>query len=111
VNTTVTIPGELEAAHSAAWLVALDAIGDDGDDYPAWCRQVAAAHRVMAEVYATAYESLPAHGLLWHAVREAENSRRDRAKHMDAIANRHEQEGRTSRCTPARRSRTCPPRP
>ncbi|MEV6604721.1 hypothetical protein [Kutzneria sp. NPDC051319] len=95
-TTTVTIHGDLEAAFTAARATALAAIGDDDSDYPAWCRQVAAARRVTAEVYAAARDSLPTGGLLWHAVNEAADAQRDRAKHLERIADRHEQEG-TSR--------------
>ena len=90
---STTIHGDLEAAFTAARTTVLAAIGDNDSDYPAWCRQVAAGRRALAEVYDTARDSLPPGRLLWHAVKEAADAQRDRAKHMDDIANRREQEG------------------
>lgn len=92
-TTTVTIQGDLEAAFAAARLCYLDAVGSTRSDYPLWCRQIAAGRRAMAEIYATARDSVPIDGLLWHAFNDAENSLRHRANNLDSVADRHEQEG------------------
>jgi hypothetical protein len=92
----VTVHGDLEAAFAAAHALALDAIGDADAGPATWHRQLAAAHRAVAEVYATARDSIPPGGLVWHAIDEAAHCRRDRAKNLDHLADQHEQEG-TSR--------------
>jgi hypothetical protein len=97
VNAPITIPRDLQAAFGAAWSTVVDAVGNDTSDFPAWCRQVAAARRALAEVYATASDALPTHDLIWHALTDAQDAQRDRANHLDGIADRREQKGRTSR--------------
>jgi hypothetical protein len=92
-DSRTTVHGDLEAAFVATNHALLLAVGDSGGGYPTWCRQVAAGHRAMAEIYATAADGLPTHGVLWHALQEAINARRDRAKDLETRATRLEQEG------------------
>jgi hypothetical protein len=96
VNTT--IHGDLEAAFAAANTDLTATLADPSGDHAAWCRRVASARRVVAEIYALARQSVtPAHGLLWNALHDGEQFHSNRANHLDAIAHRHEQEGGTTR--------------
>jgi hypothetical protein len=97
MNASITINEDLEAAFATAWSTVVDAVDNDSSDFAGWCRQVAAARRALAEVYATARDALPTSDLIWQALTDAQDAQRDRANHLDGIAERRQQEGGTSR--------------
>jgi hypothetical protein len=93
----VLFPPELEtlAGHARADLDA--ARSADPADFPAWCRRIAAARRVLAEVYATARSHTETGSLTWWALYDAIRLCDAHVARLIAQANEAEQEDGASR--------------
>jgi hypothetical protein len=89
----VMFPADLEtlAAQARADLDA--ARNADPADFPAWCRRIAAARRVLAEVYSTARDLTEQGSLTWWALRDAMQLCDAHAVRLISQANAAEQEG------------------
>lgn len=89
----ITIHGDIEAAFTAAHTDLTAVLADPSGGHAPWCRRVASARRVVAEIYTLARAGIAPHTLLWQACEDAVTFHRNRANHLDHIADRHEQEG------------------
>jgi hypothetical protein len=93
----VAFPADLEtlAAQARADLDA--ARNADPADFPAWCRRIAAARRVLAEVYNTARQHTELGSLTWWALHDAIRLCDAHVTRLIAQANAAEQEDGASR--------------
>ncbi|EWM14614.1 hypothetical protein [Kutzneria sp. 744] len=89
----MAFPAELETLAAQARADLDIARNADPADFPAWCRRIAAARRVLAEVYSTARQHTEPGSLASWALYDATRLCDAHAVRLIAQANAAEQEG------------------